>query len=63
MIEAKPGDKVYRYVWTGGETCQPQSLTVVRVNRLTMTVRTESGTKTRVSHSDIIGFADWDDQS
>jgi hypothetical protein len=34
-----PGDRVYGWVWTGGETQEPLYATVIRVNRRTVTVR------------------------
>lgn len=43
-----PGDRVWRWVWTGGQDQEPQPLTVVRVNRVTVTVRTDQGSTFRL---------------
>lgn len=51
----KPGDSVYRYAWVGGETYEVQPLTIVRVNRLTVTVRTFNGSEFRMPFEDIEG--------
>ena len=56
-----PGDRVYRYVPTGGGSWEPQPLTVVRVNRTTITVRTDAGNTFRTTASNITGR--WADAS
>jgi hypothetical protein len=45
----KPGDRVYRWVWTGGEHHDIQPLTVVRVNQVTVTVETDQGSRFRIN--------------
>lgn len=59
VSKLKPGDEVYRYVWTGGESHDPQELTVVRVNRVTVTVDTKHHGRGRVPHAEIEGYVDW----
>ena len=52
----KPGEHIYRW-WdsgSGGATMQP--LTVVRVNRLTYTVRTDQGTTFRLPLHEAAGL-------
>jgi hypothetical protein len=58
----RPGDRVYRFVWTGGEHHDPQPLTVVRVNRLTVTVRTDQGFTIRLDPAQIEGPWTWDER-
>lgn len=55
VTELRHGDRVYRYWDSGalGVECQP--LTVVRVNRLTVTVRTDQGGQFRLPHGDVVG--------
>ncbi len=63
--EVKPGDRLARWVLAGShgggayDTADLQALTVIRVNRKTYTVDTDSGTRLRVPHDDITGRADW----
>ena len=45
----KPGERVQFYAWVGGERQALVAATVVRVNRKTITVRTEYGAVKRVS--------------
>ena len=51
----QPGDRVYRWVWVGGEEHQPQPLTVVRLNQTTITVETDEGARLRVRPWDLEG--------
>jgi hypothetical protein len=53
-----PGDRVYRW-WDAGIAAEIQELTVIRVNRLTVTVETASGSRFRLPHADIAGRVDW----
>lgn len=53
------GDRVYRWVWVGGEEQNPQPLTVVRHNRKTVTVDTDQGSRIRVPLHLVEGF--WTD--
>ncbi len=54
MIEPiTTNERVYRYVWTGGERYDPQPLTVVRVNRKTITVRTDQGSTFRINPDEL----------
>lgn len=55
------GDRVYRWVWTGGDDADLQTLTVIRVNRVTVTVKTDAGTVLRIPPRDITGRVDWDE--
>lgn len=48
------GDRIYRW-WDSGISMDPQPLTVVRVNRLTVTVRTDQGNTFRLPQVDIAG--------
>ena len=67
LSDLQPGDRVYRWVFTGmdsgsmlrAETSDMQELTVVRVNRVTVTVDNDYGARFRVPHGDIAGRADW----
>lgn len=52
------GDRVFRW-WDAGTDAEAQPLTVVRVNRLTYTVRTDQGSSFRLPHDAIAGRADW----
>jgi hypothetical protein len=58
----KPGDRVYRYVWTGGEHHDIQELTVVKTNPKTYRVRTKYGNELVLPHHHIEGPIDWDDE-
>ena len=51
----RPGDIVWRWWDSGAFGSEPQILTVVRVNAVTVTVRTEQGTVGRVKPSEIEG--------
>jgi hypothetical protein len=57
--EWAPGDRVWRW-WDAGYKLDPQVLTVVRVNRLTITVRTDQGGVFRLPPQDLVGR--WDDE-
>jgi hypothetical protein len=57
------GDRVYRWWDTGAFGPSPQPLTVVRVNRLTVTVRTDEGGTFRLPYKDIAGLVDWEEAS
>ncbi len=48
------GDRVYRWWDTGAMGCDMQVLTVVRVNRMTVTVRTSQGSQFRLRHADVV---------
>jgi hypothetical protein len=58
MTEWSPKDRVYRW-WDAGISMEPQPLTVVRVNRQTVTVRTDAGSEFRMKPEDIVGRYDW----
>lgn len=66
VANLKPGDRVYRWVWTGmtggGEFDQAdiQELVVVRVNRRTVTADTQHHGRMRIPYEQIEGRADWD---
>lgn len=60
MTDVTPNDRVYRWVWVGGRDWDIQTLTVVRVNRLTVTVRTDQGSTMRINPNDLRGFVDWE---
>ena len=49
-----PGDIVWRW-WDAGCSMDVQPLQVVRVNRLTVTVRTEQGNEFRAPHEQVNG--------
>lgn len=49
------GDRVYRYWYSYPTKADPQPLTVVRVNRVTVTVRTDSGSTFRIDPDSIVG--------
>lgn len=54
----KPGERVYRRVWTGlggAAAFRQEPVTVVRVSKYTLTVRTESGSQLRLRGGDIVG--------
>ena len=54
--DIKPDDRVYRRVWDHeAGRLTDHVLTVIRVNRKTITARTEWGVKVRVSLADVIG--------
>lgn len=57
----RPGDRVYRWVWAGGSDADLQTLTVVRVNRATITVDTDAGNRLRIPPDDIVDRVDWDE--
>lgn len=60
MTTLKTGDRVYRWVWVGmGDRNDIQELTVQRVNRKTVTVDTDQGSRMRIKHGDIAGRVDW----
>lgn len=54
-----PGDRVFRFILTGQsgdfDVTDLQPLTVVRVNRCTITVQTDEGGVIRLPHQDIRG--------
>lgn len=50
----KPGDRVYRW-WDAGIGYDMQPLTVVRVNRVTVTVNTDQGGRFRLRRADVVG--------
>lgn len=50
----KSGDRIYRW-WDAGIKMDIQPLTVVRVNRLTITVDTDQGSRFRLPHSEVQG--------
>lgn len=52
----KAGDRVYRYWDSGAMGAEMQPLTVVRVNRVTVTVRTDQDSTFRINPGDIVGF-------
>lgn len=61
VTEYKPGDRVYRW-WETGIGADQQALTIVRVNRLTYTVRTDQGSVFRLpKQGHIVGLVDWDE--
>jgi predicted P-loop ATPase len=51
----QPGDRVYRWWYSHADQADPQPLTVVRVNRKTVTVQTDSGSTFRLSPELIAG--------
>ena len=55
------GDRVARYWDTGAFGSVLQPLTVVRVNQVTATVRTDQGCQFRIPFADINGRVDWED--
>lgn len=56
----KSGDRVWRW-WDAGIHADVQVLTVVRVNRVTVTVDTDQGNRFRLPHADIVGYYNEDD--
>jgi hypothetical protein len=54
--ECKPGDRVYRWWDSGAFGMDQQPLTVVRVNRVTVRVRTDQGNEFRINPADIAGY-------
>jgi hypothetical protein len=48
-----PGQPMWRWVWTGGESYGNVEVTVVRVNRYTVTVRYLDGHTIRVLPSEL----------
>ena len=61
--DLKPGDRVFRWVWTGGNDADINLLTVVRVNRVTVTVDTEGGNRIRINPADVAGRVDWEEEA
>lgn len=57
-MEIQAGDRVYRW-WDSGYKMDPQPLTVVRVNRVTFTVRTDEGSTFRIPRHLVEGL--WTD--
>lgn len=61
----KPGDRIYRWVLVGTshggayDKSDIQELTVVRVNRTTVTVDTKAKVRLRLPHEMIDGRVDW----
>jgi inosine-uridine nucleoside N-ribohydrolase len=53
------GDRVYRYWDTVAFGVSMQPLTVVRVNRVSVTVRTDQGSTFRMNPADIAGRYEW----
>lgn len=51
----EPGDRVYRWWNSGAFGYEIQPLTVIRLNRLTVTVRTDVGNTFRIPYEDIVG--------
>lgn len=58
----EPGEPVYRWWFTTPSDPDPQKLTVVRVNTLTVTVRTEQGSEFRMAPNDIAGRWTWSEE-
>jgi hypothetical protein len=58
----EPGEQVYRWRYTTPSDPDPQKLTVVRVNTLTVTVRTEQGSEFRMAPNDIAGRWTWSEE-
>lgn len=58
-VKIRPGDRVYRW-WDAGTHSDIQPLTVVRVNRVTVTVDTDQGGRFRLSCDEIVGPYVWD---
>ena len=56
-----PGDRVWRWWDTGIFGSDPQPLTVIRVNRKTLTVRTDRGAEFRLPFADCEGH--WTDDT
>lgn len=57
-LKLAQGDRVYRW-WDAGFKMDPQPLTVVRVNRTTVTVTTDEGSTFRAPFAQIEGRVDW----
>lgn len=53
--EYRVGDRVWRW-WDAGYKHDPQPLIVVRVNRLTLTVRTDLGNTFRLPYHEVEGL-------
>lgn len=60
LTDLHPNDRVYRWWDSGAFGAQIQALTVVRVNRVTVTVRTDAGNTFRLSPADVAGRVDWE---
>lgn len=58
--ELEPGDLVYRW-WDAGIKMEIQPLQVIRVNRVTITVRTQYGNVFRLPYASVEGRVDWDE--
>jgi hypothetical protein len=58
IASLQPGERVYRW-WDDGWHGSVQPLTVIRVNRMTVTVRTDEGSSFRLPHADVEGRVDW----
>lgn len=52
--QLQPGDRIYRW-WDAGFEYEIQPLTVVRVNRVSVTVTTDHGGRFRLPHRDVAG--------
>lgn len=61
MTAYEPGDRVYRWWDSGAFGSYPQPLTVVRVNRATVTVDTDDGGRFRIRPDLIAGRVHWDE--
>ena len=61
MDTIRPGSRVYRYVWVGGNNWNPQPLNVIRVNAKTVTVETDQGSRFRIPPTEIEGRWDEDE--
>lgn len=59
--DLKRGDRIYRWWDSGALGADQQALTVVRVNKVTVTVATDQGNRFRLAPADIVGFVDWED--
>lgn len=60
MNTPAPGDRVWRW-WDNGLSGTNQPLTVVRVNRKSITVDTDQGSRFRIDPAAIEGFVDWEE--
>jgi hypothetical protein len=56
------GDRVYRWWYAFEDSATPQPLTVIRVNRMTLTVETDQGSRFRIETKDIAGYWTESDQ-
>lgn len=55
----KPQERVFRW-WDAGFEMTQQPLTVIRVNRKTVTVRTDQGSIFRISPDRLDGYVTWE---